>query len=148
MELILKPSPAFRSFKDFKNFFKNFTGNHISSIYELSKPTNTKVLQYLNIPVPSNQHEEKAFDYLHRYISESNKQTLEAFLRFCGGSAIIIPGIKILVTSKNMSEIELVQYQKLAWKCMSIPRNMSSFHAFKTKLDFYLHHTELWCLED
>ena len=106
MELISKPSPAFRSFKDFKNFFKNFTGNHISSIYELSKPTNTKVLQYLNIPVPSDQHEEKAFDDLNRYIDESDKQTLEAFLRFCSGSAIIIPGIKILVTSKNMSEIE------------------------------------------
>ena len=54
MELISKPSPAFRSFKDFRNFFKNFTGNHISSIYKLSKPTDTKVLQYWNIPVPNN----------------------------------------------------------------------------------------------
>ena len=60
MELISKASPPFRLFKDFKNFFKNSTGNHISSIYRLSKSTNTKVLQYLNIPVPSNQHEEKA----------------------------------------------------------------------------------------
>ena len=81
MELISKPSPAFRSFKDLRNFFKNFTGNHISSIYELSKPTNTKVLQYLNIPVPSDQPEENAFDYLNRCIDESDKQTLEAFLR-------------------------------------------------------------------
>ena len=148
MELISKPSPAFRSFKDLRNFFKNFTGNHISSIYELSKPTNTKVLQYLNIPVPSDQPEEKAFDYVNRYIDESDKQTLEAFLRFCGGSAIIIPGIKILVTSKNMSEIEARPISKTCMKMLTIPRNMSSFHAFKTKLDFYLHHTELWCLED
>ena len=73
MELISKPSPAFRSFKDFRIFFKNFTGNHISSIYELSKPTHTKVLQYWNIPVPSHQHGESTFDYLNRYIDESDK---------------------------------------------------------------------------
>ena len=60
--LISKPSPAFRSFKDFRIFFKNFTGNHISSIYELSKPTDTKILQYWYIPVPSDQHGESTFD--------------------------------------------------------------------------------------
>ena len=61
MELISKPSPTFRSFKDFRNFFKIFNGNHISSIYELSKPTNAKVLQCLNVE-NSDQHEEKTFD--------------------------------------------------------------------------------------
>ena len=71
--LISKPSPAFRSFKDFRIFFKNFTGNHISSIYELSKPTDTKILQYWYIPVPSDQHGESTFDYLNRYIDESDK---------------------------------------------------------------------------
>ena len=106
MGLISKPSPAFRSFKDFRIFLKNFTGNQISSIYELSKPTDTKILQYWNIPVPSDQHGESTFDYLNRYIDESDKKTLEAFLRFCSGSAIIIPEIKIMMTSKNMSEIE------------------------------------------
>lgn len=147
-ELISKPSPAFRSLKDFRNFFKNFTGKHINSIYELSKPTNTKVLHYLNVFVPSNKLEEKVFDYLNRYIDESDKPTLEAFLRFCSGYAIIIPGIKILVTSKNMSEIEARPISKTCMKMLTIPHNMSSFHAFKAKMDFYLYHTELWCLED
>ena len=73
MGLISKPSPAFRSFKDFRIFLKNFTGNQISSIYELSKPTDTKILQYWNIPVPSDQHGESTFDYLNRYIDESDK---------------------------------------------------------------------------
>ena len=59
IELISKPRATFRSFKYFRNFFKNFTGNDISSIYELLKPTNTKVLQYLITLVPSDEHEEK-----------------------------------------------------------------------------------------
>ena len=102
----------------------------------------------MNIPVPSDQPEEKAFDYLNRYIDESDKQILETFLRFCSGSTIIIPEIKNLVTSNNMSEIEARPVSKTCMKMLTIPRSMSSFHAFKTKLDFYLHHTELWCLED
>ena len=78
IELISKASPALRSFKDFRNLLKNFTGNHIGSIYELSKSTNAKVLQYLNVAY-SDQHEEKAFDYLNHYINQIDKQVWRRF---------------------------------------------------------------------
>ena len=43
-ELITKPCAAFNTFKELRNFFKVFTGNHLKSIYDLPKPTTSKVL--------------------------------------------------------------------------------------------------------
>ena len=147
-ELITKPCAAFNTFKELRNFFKVFTGNHLKSIYDLSKPTTLKVLNYINFPVAIDSYEEKAFEHLRRYIDECDNQTLEAFLRFCSGSSIIIPGINIHVTSKNMGEMESRPISKTCVKMLTIPRNIPSFHAFKSKFDFYLNHAELWCLED
>ena len=116
MELISKPSPAFRSFKDFRNFFKSFTGNHISSISKLSKPTDTKVLQYKSIgnsPVPSDKHEENTFDYLNRYINESDKKTLEAFLRFCMDLLSLYQILKLWWHLRIWVKSKLVQYQSI-----------------------------------
>ena len=147
-ELITKPCAAFNTFKELRNFFKVFTGNHLKSIYDLSKPTTLKVLNYINFPVAIDSYEEKAFEHLRRYIDECDNQTLEAILRFCSGSSIIIPGINIHVNSENMGEMESRPISKTCVKMLAIPRNIPSFHAFKSKFDFYLNHAELWCLED
>ena len=147
-ELITKPCAAFNTFKELRNFFKIFTGNHLKSIYDLPKPTSSKVLNYINFPVAIDSYEEKASEHLRRYIDECDNQTLEAFLRFCSGSSIIIPGINIHVTSKNMGEMESRPISKTCVKILTVPRNIPSFHAFKSKFDLYLNHAELWCLDD
>ena len=77
-----KPFAAFNTSKELQNFFKNFTGNHLKSIYDLSKPMTSKVLSYIKFPVAIDSYEEKAFEHLRRYIDDCNNQTFEAFLPF------------------------------------------------------------------
>ena len=81
-EMITKPCAAFNTFNELQNFFKDFTGNHLKSIYDLSKPTTSKVLSYIKFPVAIDSYEEKAFEPLRRYIDDCNNQTFEAFLPF------------------------------------------------------------------
>ena len=123
-ELITKSCAAFNTFKELRNCFKIFTGNHLKSSYDLAKPTSSKVLNYINFPVAIDSYEEKAFEHQRRYIDECDNQTLEAFLRFCSGSSIIIPGRNIHVTSKNIGEMEPRPISKTCVKILTVPRNI------------------------
>ena len=149
-ELITKPWPALSGIKiGFKGFFDDLSGNSISSLYEVALPDPKKVLRYINFPeFPADKLDEKACSFLHRFIEEADPSTLKDFLQFVSGSSFILPGLQIGVSSQSMNEIEARPISKVCIKALIIPRNIHTYHAFKTNMSYYLSHNEYWAMED
>ena len=147
-ELYTKPSTALNGFHYFCSFFEGMSKNHVGSWYETAKPTNLKVLEYIDFSTPLDQNEDTAFQWLERYIDECDHELLVLFLRYCTGANIILPGIRIACTSKIMSEGEARPIAKTCMKLLTVPRNLSSYHSFKTKFNFFLTRTEYWTMQD
>lgn len=148
-EMITKPWTALLCIRDaFTKLFGGLKRETIAAIYEVSIPTQEKLLQHIQFPDAVDQIEEKAFSFIRRYIEESNQATLKTFLQYVTGSSFILPDFRIGISSKLMNELETRPISKICIKSLIIPRNIPTYHAFKINMDFYLNHNELWAMED
>ena len=148
-ELITKPLPALTAIQScFGNFFEDLGPNAISSIYNTATPTNDKVSKYINYPEPTDRMEDKAFEFLRRFINEAIPAVLQDFLKFTTGSSFILPGVLIGITSELIGEIESRPIAKTCIKQLTIPRNINTYHAFQKNILFYIGDSEYWAMED
>ena len=118
------------------------------ALYQGSIANEENMKEYFSFPDPEDKPEEKAFNFLKRFIDEASHKLLELLLRFVTGYSVVLPGIRILVSSRNMTELEARPISQTCIKTLVIPRNVQTFHAFEEKLTYYLHKKDLWVMED
>ena len=148
-ELITKPSSALLAIKSgFKDFWNDLPKHSVSAIYEISCPTPEKIKAYVIYPAPYDKLEDRAFNYLQRFLEEADMCVLELFLRFVTSCTYILPGVQIMVSSELMSDSAARPTAKTCMKMVKIPRNFNTYFSFANNMKLYLSNVDHWAMED
>ena len=147
--LISKPMFALNGLLEkFKNFFNELPENAVHVLYSKSTPTAEKVLEQLNMEDANDAMEERAYEYLIRFIEEASQTQLIDFLRFTTSTSYIIDASKILVTPVNMGAFAARPKAYTCVKRLIIPKNFNSYLQFSHNFKTYLENKNLWPMDD
>jgi len=148
--LVTKPWQALMSIKQaFGTFFDGCNKESISAIFEIASPSSTKILEHIIFPDAAiDEMEENTFQFMRRFIEEADESTLKKFLQYVTGCTLILPGLRIGITTQIMNELEMRPISKVCIKMLILPKNIPTFHQFSQLMDYYFNHNELWAMED
>ena len=146
--LLVKPRSALNAVNcDLKNFFVDIS-NGVQAVYESATPTKENILQHIDFPDAQDPMEEKAFEFMRRYIDEASNTLLQSLLRYVTGCSVILPGIRILISSQIMNDLQARPVSQTCVKTLIIPRNMNTYHSFNLRMTYYFENKDLWAMED
>lgn len=143
MHVINKPAFAMLHIvKGFKNFFSDLPENCIEAMYGNALPTPNTVMQAISFPDPKDDAEERAFEYFKRLIDEADQPLLIKLLQFTTSSSYLLPGAKMTVSCKSMSEFVSRPTSFTCFKKIYIPKNFSTYLAFQNNVIRHLYQPE------
>lgn len=128
-------------------FWEGITETEIQSIYELSTPTASRVVNCLYM-IALNPEEDKLYRWLQRYISSSNHEVLVNFLRFCTGSDVLLPGLSIGVNVEQISTETARPKSFTCFRKLILPTCYKSLYEMRTDLDRLLLNPGMWDIDD
>uniref|UniRef100_A0A7M6DRV2 HECT domain-containing protein n=1 Tax=Clytia hemisphaerica TaxID=252671 RepID=A0A7M6DRV2_9CNID len=121
------------------NFWKLVTPKMIDSLYDVSVPTSSKVLNALDVEEKSAQ-DQRVTTMLHRYLRSCSSIQLRKILRFISGSEMILPRTVIKVIFENQPPLHIRPRTQTCFTILILARQYTDFFHLKTNLDFYMNH--------
>ena len=107
-----------------------------------------KVVASLNCHETSND-DAKIVTWLHRYIRNLSKTSLNTFVQFIKGSGNLLPDNSIKVEFVNEPLDHVRKTSKEYFKILYVPRQYSSLNEIKQNFNFYiLKNLQNWCAHD
>jgi len=121
---VLQPSP-----------FGKVTSTELRDLYNEAIPTSKKVIQRLRIN-PTSVTQNETANHIKRYLREADRSTLEAFLRFCTGSDLLVHSNReITIEFTEMSEFELRPIGRTFSQTLLLGEHYSNYPEFRAEMN-------------
>lgn len=128
-------------------FWNNVTPEQVDAIYEMCKPTASRVIDALLLE-PQGKKEDKISRWLRLYLRECSEKGLRRFLWFCTGTDLIVPDRRIKVCFEFMPEVMQRPRAKTCFNILTLPSSYASYAHLRSNLDMYLDDLKSWDMCD
>ena len=125
----------------------NVTKEEVEALYEMSRPNAARVVATLVLN-PENPKEVQVNRWLEHYLKGATSEILSNFLRFCTATDILLPGNGIAVDTEVMPPTVIRPKSYTCFRKLILPRNYQSYSHMRNNLNFYLHNSSIWDLND
>ena len=132
--------------KGMGNFWKKLTKEHFDSIFNLTVPNATNIIDSL-VALENTKQEGRILTWFHRYIRSCSQIELARLIRFITGSPLLIPNAKIKIEFVDQ-QISLRPNSQTCFKILMLPRQYSSLSNMTENLNFYIGNQSAWCVHD
>lgn len=117
---------------------------HLEVLYSKYDTTDKNIIALLDIDEKITTEQKQIFNYLKRYIKESDQKIKSAFLRFCTGSDLPIQRIKIEFT--NLEGFGRIPVAHTCAGLLQIPSSYENFMIFRSELN-NLFSSDIWIMD-
>nr|XP_011418577.2 uncharacterized protein LOC105321819 [Crassostrea gigas] len=124
-EILQEPKFVIECWKPVFQTALHITSSKLDEIYDKKKPTVKKLLQLMKFPSDMDFIQQTTANHLKRFVRSLDKQSLEAFIRFCTGSNIL--GADISIEYNKMSGFGRRPTARTCGCVLSIPTTYDSF---------------------
>lgn len=124
-EILQEPKFVIECWKPVFQTALHITSSKLDEIYDKKKPTVKKLLQLMKFPSDMDFIQQTTANHLKRFVRSLDKQSLEAFIRFCTGSNIL--GADISIEFNKMSGFGRRPTARTCGCVLSIPTTYDSF---------------------
>ena len=110
--------------KGMGDFWKKLTKEHFGSIFSLTVPNATNIIDSL-VALENTKQEGRILNWFHRYIRSCSQTELARLIRFITGSPSLIPNTKIKIEFVDQ-QISLRPNFQSCFKILMLPKQYSS----------------------
>lgn len=132
--------------KGMGDFWYKVTPTEINQIYSTTVATPERVIDKCDIDERDKQ-EAKCATWFCRYVRCCSSEMLGLLLRFCTGSAHLMPSTNIKVTWNSDTGENIRPTAKTCFQIITFSKNHQSFQQFKINTDLYIK-SDLWEMND
>lgn len=142
-EIIQKPKYIIDCWEPFLANVMDITT--LNSLYEKCEPKPKNIMNILEVADNLNSEESTVFNFLKKFIRESEKSVLEKFLRFCTG-ADLITDRKISLQFKNCTGMQRTPVAHTCSGILELDLTYENFPEFRSELNSVLN-SNIWVMD-